>query len=275
MSDNSEFQLKRLPRFKPRGGIEVMYASIRALFLRELQTRFGHYRIGYVWALLEPALNVIFMLILFGAIVKRVLPGIDYTIFLLNGILPYFAFMRSVTQSIPAIEANRGLLSYRNVRPIDTVIARTGLEFVLYFVCYLLLSAVMLWLGFSISFSFIPSLLVYWLCLIILTLGMSSIMMVVGELSKEIGKLVSSFSIILYFMSGAILPLHSVPEQYLKYFMWNPLAHLFELMRHAVSPSYSVVSGTSFGYFLVCMIVVLFLGLLLNQSLSERLMKTK
>ena len=275
MSDNSEFQLKRLPRFKPRGGIEVMYASIRALFLRELQTRFGHYRIGYVWALLEPALNVIFMLILFGAIVKRVLPGIDYTIFLLNGILPYFAFMRSVTQSIPAIEANRGLLSYRNVRPIDTVIARTGLEFVLYFVCYLLLSAVMLWLGFSISFSFIPSLLVYWLCLIILTLGMSSIMMVVGELSKEIGKLVSSFSIILYFVSGAILPLHSVPEQYLKYFMWNPLTHLFELMRHAVSPSYSVVSGTSFGYFLVCMIVVLFLGLLLNQSLSERLMKTK
>ena len=275
MSDNSEFQLKRLPRFKPRGGIEVMYASIRALFLRELQTRFGHYRIGYVWALIEPALNVIFMLILFGAIVKRVLPGIDYTIFLLNGILPYFAFMRSVTQSIPAIEANRGLLSYRNVRPIDTVIARTGLEFVLYFVCYLLLSAVMLWFGFSISFSFIPSLLVYWLCLIILTLGMSSIMMVVGELSKEIGKLVSSFSIILYFMSGAILPLHSVPEQYLNYFMWNPLAHLFELMRHAVSPSYSVVSGTSFGYFLVCMIVVLFLGLLLNQSLSERLMKTK
>ena len=275
MSDNSEFQLKRLPRFKPRGGIEVMYASIRALFLRELQTRFGHYRIGYVWALLEPALNVIFMLILFGAIVKRVLPGIDYTIFLLNGILPYFAFMRSVTQSIPAIEANRGLLSYRNVRPIDTVIARTGLEFVLYFVCYLLLSAVMLWLGFSISFSFIPSLLVYWLCLIILTLGMSSIMMVVGELSKEVGKLVASTSIILYFMSGAMFPLHFVPEQYLKYFMWNPLAHLFELMRHAVSPSYSVVSGTSFGYFLVCMIVVLFLGLLLNQSLSERLMKTK
>lgn len=91
MSENTENTLQRLPRFKPRGGIEVMYASIRALFLRELQTRFGHYRIGYVWALLEPALNVIFMLILFGAIVKRVLPGIDYTVFLINGILPYFA----------------------------------------------------------------------------------------------------------------------------------------------------------------------------------------
>lgn len=275
MSENTENTLQRLPRFKPRGGIQVMLASIRALFLRELQTRFGHYRIGYVWAFLEPALNVIFMLILFGAIVKRVLPGIDYTVFLINGILPYYAFMRSVTQSIPAIEANRGLLSYRNVRPIDTVIARTGLEFVLYFVCYLLLSAVMLWIGFSISFSFIPSLLFYWLCLIGLTLGVASIMMVVGELSKEIGKLVSSVSIILYFMSGAMFPLHFVPEQYLKYFMWNPLAHLFELMRNAVSPNYHVVQGVSLGYVLICMLVVLFLGLLLNQSLSERLMKTK
>lgn len=83
MSENTENTLQRLPRFKPRGGIQVMLASIRALFLRELQTRFGHYRIGYVWAFLEPALNVIFMLILFGAIVKRVLPGIDYTVFLI------------------------------------------------------------------------------------------------------------------------------------------------------------------------------------------------
>ena len=62
MSENSETQLKRLPRFKPRSGLVVMYASVRALFFRELQTRFGHYRIGYVWvwALIEPALNVIF-----------------------------------------------------------------------------------------------------------------------------------------------------------------------------------------------------------------------
>lgn len=275
MSDNTETQLKRLPRFKPRSGIAVMYASIRALFLRELQTRFGHYRLGYVWAFVEPALNVVFMLILFGAIAKKTLPGIDYTIFLINGVLPYYAFMRAVTQAIPAIESNRGLLNYRSVRPLDVVIARTFLEFVLYFICYIILSAILMWLGFSMSFSHIPELLFLWLSLIVFSLGMAGIMMVVGELSKEVGKLIGSASIIIYFMSGTIFPLHYIPEQYLKYFMWNPLAHLFELMRHAVSPGYSVVQGVSLGYFLICTTVLLFLGLLLNRALAERLLKSK
>ncbi len=215
MSDNSEFQLKRLPRFKPRGGIEVMYASIRALFLRELQTRFGHYRIGYVWALLEPALNVGLMLFVFGAVVKRVLPGIDYVVFLLNGILPFYAFMRATTQAIPAIESNRGLLSYRSVKPIDTIFARTSLEFLLYFSCYIIINFILIWLEFSISFSHIPTLLFYWLCLFVFSLGFACIMMVIGELSSEIGKFISSIFVIVYFMSGAMFPLHYVPEYYL------------------------------------------------------------
>ena len=38
--DEPTSSLKTLPRLKPRGGLRVMYAAIRALFLRELQTRF-------------------------------------------------------------------------------------------------------------------------------------------------------------------------------------------------------------------------------------------
>ena len=48
----SQSQIKKLPRLKPRGGLSVMRAAIRALLLRELQTRFGQYRLGYVWVLL-------------------------------------------------------------------------------------------------------------------------------------------------------------------------------------------------------------------------------
>ena len=41
-----QHQLKKLPRLEPRGGLNVMQAAIRALLLRELQTRFGQYRLG-------------------------------------------------------------------------------------------------------------------------------------------------------------------------------------------------------------------------------------
>lgn len=275
MSDDSEFQLKRLPRFKPRSGLVVMYASVRALFFRELQTRFGHYRIGYVWALLEPVLSVIFMLILFGAIVKRVLPGIEYPVFLINGILPFFVFRKSVTQALGAIEANAGLLSYRNVKPIDIIIARSGLEFLLYFVCYVFLSLVLVWIGYEISLSHIPYLLFCWLGLLLFSFGVASCFLVVGSWSREVNKVITPFFILLYFMSGALFPLHRVPEQYLVYFLWNPLAHLFELMRHSVAPSYSALPGVSMSYFLVCTIFVLFLGLALNQVFHERMLTRK
>ena len=276
MSEISEPSLKRLPRFKPRNGIQVMSATIRALFLRELQTRFGHYRIGYLWALIEPALNVIFMLILFGAIVKRTLPGIEYPVFLVNGILPFFVFKKAAMQSLSSITSNRGLLSYRSVKPIDTVIARTLLEFCLYFVCYFLLSSVLIWIGFKISFSHIPEVLMLWIIILIISLGFGFIMMVVGSYSPEINKALSPMFLILYFMSGAIFPLHRVPEQYLVYFLWNPLAHLFELLRHAAVPSYNMVSSSiSLNYVLVCTMVLLFIGLLLYRALAENMLKSK
>ena len=275
MSEIPQPALKRLPRFKPRSGIQVMYASIRALFLRELQTRFGNYRLGYLWAFLEPALNVIFMLILFGAIAKRTLPGIDYSVFLINGILPFFVFMRSATQSLSAIQSNQGLLSYRSVKPIDTVIARTTLETLLYFFCYIVLSSVMIWLGFKISFSNIPSLLGLWFILYVFSIGFACLMMVVGELSSEIGKLIGASFIVVYFMSGAMIPLHIIPEQYLGFFLWNPIAHVLELMRASIAPSYSVLPGISLTYVMLSTLVITFLGLLFTVALSDKLVKTK
>ncbi|RYZ86792.1 MAG: ABC transporter permease, partial [Moraxellaceae bacterium] len=137
----------RPERLKPRGGLTVQYAAIRALFLRELQTRFGHYRLGYLWAILEPGLQVIFFLIIFGAVMKRAIPGMDYSLFLINGMLPFFMFMRSATRSLSAVESNTGLFSYRSVKPIDALIARTALESAIYFIVYIFFSGVLLWLG--------------------------------------------------------------------------------------------------------------------------------
>ena len=126
--------LKKLPRLKPRGGLTVMRAAIRALLLRELQTRFGQYRLGYVWVFLEPLFTIGILLFLFGAVMKRTLPGMEYEIFLINGILPFFMFRSGVTQALSAIQSNKGLFSYRPVKPIDALLARNFLEFLLKFI---------------------------------------------------------------------------------------------------------------------------------------------
>ena len=132
----------QLPPYRPlrrRNGLKVMLAAIHALLMRELQTRFGGYRLGYLWAPLEVFLQVSVYLVIFGALMHRILPGMEYSIFLLSGIIPYTMFNRIVTRSMGAVEANRGLLMYRSVKHIDVIMARGFLELIIYFFSFWLL----------------------------------------------------------------------------------------------------------------------------------------
>ena len=268
-------QLKKLPRLKARGGVQVMHASIRALLLRELQTRFGQYRLGYLWVFLEPLLTIGIMVVLFGTVMQRTLPGMDYSVFLINGIIPFFMFRTGVTLAISATESNRGLFSYRPVKPIDALLARNVLEFLLKFTAYIACTAAFVWFGYSISFEQIPQLLGYWSLLFIFMLACSLIFIVIGDFSKELNKFLSVFFLILYFLSGILYSIHIIPVEYREYLLYNPLIHIFELMRHAVAPSYSLVPGISLSYFIIWMIVSLFIGLLLYKRFERYMVKSK
>ena len=271
----SQSQIKKLPRLKPRGGLSVMRAAIRALLLRELQTRFGQYRLGYVWVLLEPLLTIGILLFLFGTLMQRTLPGIEYEIFLLNGILPFFMFRSGVTQALNATQANKGLFSYRPVKPIDALLARNFLEFLLKFIAYIFFSLVFLWLSYVISFEHIPELLFYWGLLFVFMVAFSLIFMVIGDFSQEISKFLSVAFLILYLLSGIIYSIHMVPVQYREYLLWNPLIHIIELMRHAVAPNYELVSGINLNYFILWIIGTMFIGLVLYKRFERRMVKSK
>lgn len=275
MESLPQSQIKKLPRLKPRGGLSVMRSAIRALLLRELQTRFGQYRLGYVWVLLEPLLTIGFKLLIFGSLMQRVLSGISYEIFLVNGILPFFMFRSGVMQSLSATQSNKGLFSYRPVKPIDALLARNFLEFLLKFIAYIFFSSAFLWFGYSISFEHIPELLFYWVLLFFFMVAFSLIFMVIGNFSNEIGKFLSPIFVMLFFASGIFYSINMVPLQYQEYLLWNPLIHIFELMRHAVVPSYPLASGINLIYFVCWIIGALFFGLLVYKRFEQQMVKSK
>jgi capsular polysaccharide transport system permease protein len=265
----------KLPKIKPRGGLKVMYVAIRALLLREIQTRFGQYRLGYLWVFLEPLFNIGIMIVLFGAIMARVLPGIDYVIFLINGMIPFFMFRTGVSQSTSAIQSNKGLFSYKPVKPIDAVIARNILEFLLKFIAYISFSMGFIWFGYYIDLNNIPQLIFYWALLFFLTIGISLIFIVIANFSKEFEKFLSVAFIVMYLLSGVVYSIHIIPFQYQQYLLFNPLIHIFELMRHAVAPSYPLVQGISLNYFIFWIIGSLFIGLLLYKRFEKQMIKSK
>ena len=118
-----------------RSGFEVQKVTVEALFLREIRTRFGKFRLGYLWAILEPSAHLLILLGIFGYIMHRTMPDISFPVFLLNGLIPFFIFSSISKRSVGAIEANQGLFNYRPVKPIDTIIARALLETLIYVHC--------------------------------------------------------------------------------------------------------------------------------------------
>jgi len=75
-------------------------------------------------------------------------PGMPILAFLTTGIVPFSLFREAATRCLSAIEANKGLLFYPLVRPLDLVIARAILESVTQIVVMaVLLGSMALWNG--------------------------------------------------------------------------------------------------------------------------------
>ncbi|MFZ3191595.1 MAG: ABC transporter permease [Moraxellaceae bacterium] len=264
------------PSPKRRTGLQIQIAAVRALFWREVHTRFGTYdlRLGYFWVLLAPGMQVLFFLIVFSTIKIKVVPYMDFSLFLVSGILPWAVFASSAGRALGAVEANKGLFNYRPVMLIDTIIARTTLETLLSFNIFMIFLFFLWWFGKVISIEHVPLLVLSWGLLWLFSIAFALIMMVVGHWSAEVGRFIMIFIRILYFASGVMYSLHILPPEVLKYVLWNPIPHVLEHIRHAIAPAYPV-DHVSFAYFLKSLIVMLFIGLLLYRGNERSMMTSK
>ncbi|HFP1639872.1 TPA: ABC transporter permease [Escherichia coli] len=254
-----------------RSGFEVQKVTVEALFLREIRTRFGKFRLGYLWAILEPAAHLLVLLGIFGYIMHRTMPGISFPVFLLNGLIPFFIFNSISNRSVEAIDANQGLFNYRPVNPMDTIIARTLLETLIYIIVYVLLMLIVWMSGEYFEIISLLQLVLVWTLLIIISCSVGLIFMVVGKTFPEMQKILPIFLKPLYFISCIMFPLHSIPQQYWTYLLWNPLVHVVELSREAVMPGY-ISEGVSLNYMAMFTLVTLFIGLALYRTREEAML---
>jgi capsular polysaccharide transport system permease protein len=254
-----------------RSGFEVQQAAVKALFLREIRTRFGKYRLGYFWAILEPAAHLIIMLIIMGYIMHRTMPDVSFPVFLINGIIPYFLFSNISTRSVGAIEANQGLFNYKPVKPIDTIVSRTILESLIYILVYISLLSVIWISGEDFAVVNLLKLISSWFMLITFSTGIGIIFMIIGNKFPEMEKLLPVILKPLYFISCVMFPLHSLPREYWAYVLWNPVLHAIELSRESIIPGYES-DGASITYLAICTLITLFIALALYRVREKEML---
>lgn len=269
-------------RVVPAGGVTTPVAAARtsttvtlsvwrALFLREAVSRLAAGRMAWLWLLLEPMIHVLFLMIILTVVSVRTIGGVDTAVWLMVGMLAFFMFRRTGTQAMNAVSANQALFAYRQVKPVDTVLTRAVLEGFL-----TLLTAIILFCGVALfGLAVIPAdplaVLEAFLGLWLLGLGFGLMTSVASELVPELGRITGLLMTPLYFLSGVMFPVATVPEPYRDWLMFNPLVHGLEAARLGFAPYYQSAPELSIAYLYGFALVFIFFGLALHVRFATRL----
>lgn len=78
---------------------------------RDIAVRYKQTAIGVLWALIRPVLTMLVFTLVFGRIAKLPSEGVPYALLVLSGMIPWFFFSSSVSESSGGLIANSNLLS--------------------------------------------------------------------------------------------------------------------------------------------------------------------
>jgi capsular polysaccharide transport system permease protein len=242
-------QLQSLPSTpRRRDPLTIQRAVLFALVLRDLRSRVEGRWLSMLWMIFEPLSHVMLIVVAMGVRTRVVLPNVDYPVFLVTGLLPFFILRNLARKLPPAISANRSLFAYRQVKPIDALVASAIVEIVLYSVVYLIALCLLGWMGYHSAPHAPLELIMVSAVLLIFGVGLGLLFSVVAHRRPKLNTMIGLVFFALYFASGVIFPLHNLAPEIRHWLLFNPVLHLVELSRVYFIPNYVGMPGISLEY---------------------------
>jgi capsular polysaccharide transport system permease protein len=253
-----------------RSAFSITWSTWKALLLRETVNRLATGRAAWAWLLIEPLVHVAFMLAMFTAVHVTNIGGIDATLWLAIGLIAFFQFRRTANQCTNAISANRALFTYRQVKPVDTVLVRAACEGFLMLLVLIAAMCVLALLGHDVipvdPLALLGALGGLWLT----GLGFGLVSSVAVELIPEMQRVIGFIMLPAYLMSGVMMQIGAIPEPWRGYLAMNPLVHGLETARLAFAPYYHTLGDLSLAYLYGWALILIFLGLALQVRFATR-----
>jgi capsular polysaccharide transport system permease protein len=244
---------------------------VEALVLRETRTRFGRLQLGYLWAVIEPALWIATFYAIYAIAGREAPVGMDLVSFLLTGLLPYGLFSAVTNQVSQSINGNKALLFYPQVRTLDIVAARTILEcvtsaavFFLFVIGHALF--VQQWptvddtlvaiFGFALAAG--------------MGIGLGLVFCSLEVLTSAVGRVRGPLLRPLFWCSGLFYTANGMPTNVRDILLYNPMLHVTEIVRDGWFPSYQARHADP-GYAIAWMLFLVVLGLLLERAVRRKI----
>jgi len=240
--------------------------TIHALLLREAVTRYGRRSAGYAWDLFQPMLQLTAMLAVFGFVGRAPPIGDSLVVFFITGIMPVMSLRQSITRGARAINSNRALMNYPQVRAFEIITARILLEMLTNILVVLLIVLFMkafFDLAFTAWISAPLELLGALGTLYLLCYGTGFLSAQIGRLFTPWADLMAAVARLLFFTSGIWYTLETLPTSLRQIVMYNPLAQVIEWIRDAAIRGFESQHFNPI-YPIAFAVVCLFLGLVLE-----------
>lgn len=234
---------------KKRTSWQITKAVIFALVLREIKGRFGSRRFGAFWMLFEPMAQILIMMAVFSFRGVTVRGGLEFPLFLASGMVPFFLIRNLSLQLMGAVDANRALFAYKQIKPIDTLVARAILEAVLYLIVFVILLFV---LGFFFGYPIEMNEPIRWLTVLslgcVMAFAMGLFFCVISEALPELRSIIRMLFLPLYILSGVLFPIWILPSEIIDWLLWIPHVHIIDELRSAMFTYYPNHQGVNLLY---------------------------
>lgn len=257
-------------KIEKRSAFGIFSSVVNALFLREIQTRFGTKKFGYIWALVDALSKIIVFSVIKTLVSSSAMPQIDFPVFLATSFLAYNFFQHIVKKSMDAFDANSALFVYRQVRPVDAIIARALVEFMVLVSATAVLVGIGAYFGFDMAVKDINMVIVAFVWIGIFGLSLGLLFAVLTVYFPNFGRVVNLLFTPLFFLSALFYTLESLPPVARELLLYNPLVHFMEMI-HGFYFATLNTDFVNYTYMAAWTLLPLFLGLWLYRHSEKRI----
>jgi capsular polysaccharide transport system permease protein len=250
-------------------GWHIQTRVIGALMIRELTTRFGRENIGFLWIMAEPLLFAVLVGILWRAMKGPIEYGVDIVAFVVTGYIPLVLFRSSVSRAVSSFSANGSLMYHRQIKILDLILVRFGIELIGHMMAYLFIAIVLGALGFFPWPYDIGWLMLGWFYYALFTFAVT-LVAPLSEMSEILEKVVPVTTYLMIPFSGAFYLVGSLFPAAAEAVLYSPPVHGMEMMRYGVfgpsiNPQYDLIYPIAFC--LPCMALGLLLARIVRKDL--------
>jgi ABC-type polysaccharide/polyol phosphate export permease len=238
---------------------------IWALALKELKLRYKRSILGFLWALLNPALTMAVLTVVFSTILRFGIP--NYAIFLLCVLLPWTFFSQSLSYSVDCIVGNGELIKKVSVPKLVFPVAAVVSNVINLLLSLIPMALLVLVMGhpFYRTWLYLP---VPMAALIIFTLGMTFFFAAANVYYRDVAHILQVVLSAWFYFTPIIYALDFIPPNRQWLFKLNPIIYVINGFRLSIYygqlPKWRSIAAS-----FVCAFIALFIGFAIFRKYQD------